>query len=77
MKTDRTPWLRTCPAKTELTVHCGLGKVQVALYEEAVRDLANAISRIERGIARRGNRARRTPAPEADLQSPLTVDWRR
>lgn len=41
------------PSKTQLTVHCTLGKLQVALYEEAVRDLAETL-RDQEGIARRG-----------------------
>jgi non-specific serine/threonine protein kinase len=52
MKTDRAV-APDLPGKTELTVHCGLGKLQVALYEEAVRDLADAIGD-RKGIARRG-----------------------
>jgi len=41
------------PSKTQLTVHCTLGKVQVALYEEAVQDLADVV-RDREGIERRG-----------------------
>jgi len=41
------------PSKTQLTVHCSLGPVQVALYEEAVRDLAGALGE-RAGIERRG-----------------------
>jgi non-specific serine/threonine protein kinase len=52
MKTDRAV-VRDLPDKTELTVHCGLSRVQVALYEQAVRDLAAALDRAD-GIARRG-----------------------
>ncbi|MEW6071061.1 MAG: DEAD/DEAH box helicase [Planctomycetota bacterium] len=52
MKSDRAI-VRDLPDKTELTVHCGLSRVQVAFYEEAVRDLAEALEGAE-GIARRG-----------------------
>jgi non-specific serine/threonine protein kinase len=41
------------PGKTQVTVHCGLHPVQVALYEDAVRDLAERIDGLE-GVARRG-----------------------
>ncbi len=52
MKTDRAiaPDL---PRKTEMTVHCGLSKAQVALYEEAVHELARGVRERE-GIERRG-----------------------
>jgi non-specific serine/threonine protein kinase len=52
MKTDRA-LVRDLPDKTEMTVHCGLSRVQVALYADAVRDLAETLERAE-GIARRG-----------------------
>ncbi len=41
------------PAKTELTVHCSLSKVQAALYDQAVDDLAESLEQVD-GIQRRG-----------------------
>ncbi len=52
MKSDRAI-VQDLPDKTELTVHCGLSRMQVALYEEAVRELAQALEGTD-GIARRG-----------------------
>jgi superfamily II DNA or RNA helicase len=52
MKTDRA-LAPDLPGKTELTVHCGLHRVQVALYEQAVKDLAEALDGLD-GIERRG-----------------------
>jgi len=41
------------PDKTEVTAYCGLSKVQVALYQEAVRALAEDMKKVD-GIQRRG-----------------------
>jgi non-specific serine/threonine protein kinase len=41
------------PDKTEMRVECGLSKKQAALYEQAVRDLAERLEQVE-GMARRG-----------------------
>jgi non-specific serine/threonine protein kinase len=41
------------PAKTEMRAECGLSKKQAALYEQAVKDLAERLEQAE-GMARRG-----------------------
>jgi non-specific serine/threonine protein kinase len=41
------------PDKTEMRAECGLSKIQAALYERAVEDLAKRLKQAE-GIARRG-----------------------
>jgi len=52
LKTDRRV-IADLPEKTEVSAYCGLTKVQAALYENAVRELAGKIERAD-GIQRRG-----------------------
>ncbi len=52
LKTDRSV-ISDLPDKTEVTAYCGLSRKQVALYQQAVDDLA-AVLRAKDGIARRG-----------------------
>jgi len=53
LKTDKRI-ITDLPDKTEVTAFCGLSKQQAALYEQSVRDLAEAIKQAEQGIQRRG-----------------------
>ena len=52
LKTDRRV-IADLPEKTEVRAFCGLTKFQVALYEQAVRELAQKIAEAD-GIQRRG-----------------------
>jgi non-specific serine/threonine protein kinase len=52
LKTDRTV-IADLPDKTEVKAYCSLSRVQAALYQDAVDDLAAAIAD-KQGIARRG-----------------------
>ncbi len=52
LKTDRTV-IADLPEKTEVRAFCGLTKYQIALYEQAVRELKRKIAEAE-GIQRRG-----------------------
>lgn len=52
LKTDKRI-ITDLPEKTEVNAFCGLSKQQVALYEQSVRDLAEAIKQAD-GIQRRG-----------------------
>ena len=52
LKSDRTI-LQDLPDKTELKAFCGLSRLQVQLYQEAVQDLARQVASVE-GIQRRG-----------------------
>ena len=52
LKTDKAV-ISDLPDKTELTAFCGLSRRQAALYQQAVDELAKAISTKE-GIARKG-----------------------
>jgi non-specific serine/threonine protein kinase len=52
LKTDRTV-IADLPEKTEVRAFCGLTKYQVALYEQAVRELKRKIAEAD-GIQRRG-----------------------
>ena len=52
LKTDRRV-IADLPEKTEVRAFCGLTKFQVALYEQAVRELAQKIAQAD-GIQRRG-----------------------
>src|SRR5262249_3901605 len=52
MKTDRNV-IADLPDKTEVTAYCGLSRKQVALYGQAVDDLAARL-RAAKGIERRG-----------------------
>jgi non-specific serine/threonine protein kinase len=52
LKTDRAV-IADLPDKTEVKAYCSLSRVQAALYQEAVEDLAVSIARKE-GIERRG-----------------------
>ncbi|MGC9292905.1 MAG: DEAD/DEAH box helicase [Acidobacteriaceae bacterium] len=52
LKTDRRV-IADLPEKTEVRAYCGLTKVQVALYEQSVRELAGKIAQAD-GIQRRG-----------------------
>jgi non-specific serine/threonine protein kinase len=52
LKTDKSV-IRDLPDKTELNAYCGLSKQQAALYEAAVRELAEQLKHID-GIQRRG-----------------------
>ena len=55
LKTDRRV-LRDLPGKTEMKAWCGLGKKQLALYEQTVQDLTRALAQAkeEPSIRRRG-----------------------
>jgi superfamily II DNA or RNA helicase len=52
LKTDKQI-ISDLPEKTEVNAFCGLSKRQAALYEQSVRELANAVRRAD-GIQRRG-----------------------
>jgi non-specific serine/threonine protein kinase len=52
MKTDKRI-IADLPDKTEVTAFCGLSKAQTILYEQAVKELSQAISSAD-GIQRRG-----------------------
>jgi non-specific serine/threonine protein kinase len=52
MKTDRSI-ISDLPEKTELSAYCGLSKMQAALYQHAVTELAEAIENLD-GMKRRG-----------------------
>jgi non-specific serine/threonine protein kinase len=52
LKTDKSV-IADLPDKTEVKAYCPLSRKQAALYEEAVRDLAERIDQAE-GIARKG-----------------------
>ena len=52
LKTDKTV-ISDLPDKTEVKAYCALSRLQAALYQEAVADLASAIANKE-GIERRG-----------------------
>ena len=52
LKTDRTV-IADLPEKTEVRAFCGLTKYQIALYEQAVRELQQRIEKVD-GIQRRG-----------------------
>ena len=52
LKTDRSI-IGDLPEKTEVAAYCGLTKVQAALYQQAVNEMAKAIENLE-GIKRRG-----------------------
>jgi superfamily II DNA or RNA helicase len=52
MKTDKAI-IADLPDKTEVNAYCGLTRQQAALYEQAVRELAEALKENE-GIARKG-----------------------
>jgi hypothetical protein len=52
LKTDKRI-ISDLPEKTEVNAYCGLSKQQAALYEQSVRDLAEAIKQSD-GIQRRG-----------------------
>jgi superfamily II DNA or RNA helicase len=52
LKTDKSV-IADLPDKTEVKAFCGLSRQQAALYEQAVRDLANKLETVE-GIQRRG-----------------------
>ncbi len=53
MKTDKSI-IADLPDKVELQAFCHLTKKQAALYQQSVRDLAEALKTQEEGIARRG-----------------------
>ena len=55
LKTDRRV-IADLPDKTELRAYCGLSRVQAALYQDSVRNLAETLQSLERseGIERRG-----------------------
>ncbi|MCF6263511.1 MAG: DEAD/DEAH box helicase [Xanthomonadales bacterium] len=52
LKTDRTI-ISDLPEKTEVAAYCGLSRVQAALYQRAVTEMAEALENFE-GIKRRG-----------------------
>jgi len=52
LKTDRTV-IADLPEKTEVRAFCGLTKYQIALYEQAIRELKQRIAEVD-GIQRRG-----------------------
>ncbi len=52
LKTDKRV-IADLPEKTEVNAYCGLTRRQAALYEQAVRDLAEAVEQAD-GIQRRG-----------------------
>jgi hypothetical protein len=52
LKTDKRI-ITDLPEKTEVNAFCGLSKQQAAMYEQSVRDLADAIKQAD-GIQRRG-----------------------
>jgi non-specific serine/threonine protein kinase len=52
LKTDRSV-ISDLPEKTEMKAFCSLSKTQAALYEQAVRELSQALEDTD-GIARRG-----------------------
>ena len=52
LKTDRSI-IDDLPQKTEVPAYCGLSKVQAVHYQQAVKQMANAIENLE-GIKRRG-----------------------
>jgi len=52
LKTDKRV-IADLPEKTEVTAFCGLTRQQVVLYEQAVRELDQALHRVD-GIQRRG-----------------------
>ncbi|MCF6226383.1 MAG: DEAD/DEAH box helicase [Xanthomonadales bacterium] len=52
LKTDRTI-ISDLPEKTEVAAYCGLSRVQAALYQRAVTEMAEALENLE-GINRRG-----------------------
>jgi len=53
LKTDKAV-IADLPDKTELKAYCGLSRTQAALYERAVRELAEELGTADRGIARKG-----------------------
>jgi non-specific serine/threonine protein kinase len=53
MKTDKSV-IADLPEKTEVKAYCGLTKQQAALYEKAVRELAQHLETTTDGIQRRG-----------------------
>ncbi|HSZ56909.1 MAG TPA: DEAD/DEAH box helicase [Tepidisphaeraceae bacterium] len=53
LKTDKRV-IDDLPEKTEVNAFCGLSKQQAVLYEQSVRELADAIGKAEEGIQRRG-----------------------
>jgi len=52
LKTDRSV-ISDLPEKTEVRAYCGLARLQAALYEDSVKELASRIANTE-GIKRRG-----------------------
>lgn len=52
LKTDRSI-ISDLPEKTEVAAYCGLSRVQAALYQHAVTEMAEALENLE-GIKRRG-----------------------
>lgn len=52
LKTDRSI-ISDLPEKTEVPAYCGLSKVQAALYQQTVNEMAHAIENLD-GIKRRG-----------------------
>lgn len=53
LKTDKGV-IADLPDKTEVNAYCSLSKLQAALYQRAVDDLAKALDSAEEGIQRRG-----------------------
>jgi non-specific serine/threonine protein kinase len=53
LKTDKTV-ISDLPDKTEVKAFCPLSRKQAALYEQAVRELADQLKQAEEGIQRRG-----------------------
>jgi non-specific serine/threonine protein kinase len=53
LKTDKTV-ISDLPDKTEVKAFCPLSRKQAALYEQAVRELAEQLKQAEEGIQRRG-----------------------
>jgi non-specific serine/threonine protein kinase len=53
LKTDRRV-ISDLPDKTEMRAFCALTKVQAALYQQAVKALAETLASVDRGIERRG-----------------------
>jgi len=52
LKTDRSI-ISDLPEKTEVAAYCGLGKIQAALYQKAVTELAESLEALD-GMKRRG-----------------------
>ena len=53
LKSDKSV-ISDLPDKTELNAYCGLSKVQAALYQQGVKDLAKALEAGTEGVARKG-----------------------